>query len=176
MERIYTTGTADSVTYFIGNEVERTPAYGQKTLFVVGVMAPEEITDIATKHECNHVYFGANQSFNGKDIGDWERMISHMLRLGFWATLDLDSRYCQSMPNWLTYLNTYDQFITMISVKVPNLAIYNKNATVKIDDIDFNASNEGVWCHSLTELKSDQVFTEWKEYGNDQIIEEKQNA
>lgn len=177
MERIYTTGTADSVTYFIGNEVEHTPAYGFKTLFVVGVMAPEEITDIATKHECNHVYFGANQSFDGKDIGEWVRQIEHVLRLGFWATLDFDLKFanCSSNhvpPAWFVQLNTFDQFIPMISVKLPNLTMYNKNATLKIDDIDFDATNSGVWCHSLDQLMNSQVLTEWTEYGNDEIIKD----
>ena len=61
MRRDYTTGVAERVTYFVGDEVEVTPAFNLRTLFVVGVMASEEITDIATKHECDHVYFGANQ-------------------------------------------------------------------------------------------------------------------
>ena len=71
MKRDYTTGEAKNVDYFVGEEIEHTPAYLLKTLFVVGVKAPEQITDIATKHECDHVYFGANQSFDGEEIGDW---------------------------------------------------------------------------------------------------------
>ena len=30
-------GHTDDTRYFIGTEVEHTPAYGQKTLFVIGV-------------------------------------------------------------------------------------------------------------------------------------------
>ena len=176
MKRDYTTGEAEGIDYFTGVEIEHTPAYDLKTLFVVGVKAPEEITDIATTHDCNHVYFGANQSFDGNDIGEWVRQIEHVLRLGFWATLDFDVKYANCSTNhkppaWFVQLNTFAQFIPQISVKIPNLTMYNENATIKIDDIDFNATNSGVWCHSLAELKSDQVFTEWKEYGNDQIIE-----
>jgi len=177
MEREYTTGTADSVTYFIGNEVEHTPAYGLKTLFVVGVMAPEEITDIAAKHECNHVYFGANQSFDGNNIGDWVRQIEHVLRLGFKATLDFDVKYanCKSNhtpPAWFQQLNTFDNFIPMVSVKIPNLTMYNKNATIKIDDVDFDATNQGVWCHQLNNLLNEERLTEWSEYAGDEIIKE----
>jgi hypothetical protein len=32
MKRIYESGTRDSVTLFIGTEVEHTPMYGEKTL------------------------------------------------------------------------------------------------------------------------------------------------
>jgi hypothetical protein len=170
MERDYATGEATDVKYFVGEEVEVTPAFNLTTLFVVGVLDPEEITAIATQHECDHVYFGANQSFDGDNIGDWERMISHVLRLGFWATLDLDVKYCQDSGSWLNYLNTYDHFITQISVKIPNLTKYNNNATIKIDDIDFRATNPGVWCHKLENLTGEEGFTDWNQYGNDKII------
>lgn len=175
MKRDYSTGIAEDISYFTGIEVEKTPAFGLKTLFVVGVMASEEITDIATKHECDHVYFGANQSFDGNNIGDWVRQIEHVLRLGYKATLDFDVKYANCSTNhkppaWFVQLNTFDQFIPQISVKIPNLTMYNKNATIKIDDIDFKATNDGVWCHQLNNLMNNQVFTEWSEYGNDEII------
>jgi len=37
MKRDYETGTADDIVFFTGVEVEKTPAYGMKTLFVTGV-------------------------------------------------------------------------------------------------------------------------------------------
>ena len=172
MKRDYATGKAEAVTYFVGDEIEHTPAFDLRTLFVVGVMAPEEITDIATKHECDHVYFGANQSFDGENIGEWVRQIEHILRLGYKATLDLDIKYVQNPGAWLNQLNQFENFITQISVKIPNIATYNDNTTVKIDDVDFNATNDGVWCHSLEKLKSYDRMTIWSEYENDEIIKE----
>ena len=181
MERTYTTGTANSVKYFVGDEIEVSPAFNLRTLFIVGVLAPEEITAIATQHKCDHVYFGANQSFDGNNIGEWVRQIEHVLRLGFWATLDFDVRYAgcpdsHKPPAWFVQLNTFDQFVPMISVKIPNLTMYNKNATLKIDDIGFDATNRGVWCHNLDKLLDDTVLTEWSEYANDEIIEEGTDA
>ena len=170
MKRDYATGEATEVTYFVGDEVEVTPAHGKKTLFVVGVRPLEEITDIATTHDCDHVYLGANQSFNGKDINDWDKMIRGLLGLGFMVTLDFDSWYCYTLRNWLAPLNEFDNFIAQISVKIPHIMKYNDNATIKIDDIDFNATNRGVWCHSLNDLQEDSVMTKWSFYGNDKII------
>jgi len=37
MNRDYSTGTADNIDFFVGNEVEHTPAFGMRTLFVTGV-------------------------------------------------------------------------------------------------------------------------------------------
>ena len=43
MKRDYTTGEITDVQFFIGTEVEHTPAFGMKTLFVTGVHPAEEI-------------------------------------------------------------------------------------------------------------------------------------
>jgi len=170
MQRDYATGEAIEVTYFTGVEIEKTPAYGMQTLFVVGVRPLEEITDIVTQRKCDHVYLGANQSFDGKDINDWDKMIGGLLRLGLKVTLDFDSKFCQSKEKWLASLSQFDNFIPQISLKIPNLTKYNNNATIKIDDTDFRASNDGVWCHSLDTLKTQETFTDWAQYTKDEII------
>ena len=36
-------GYTDDTKFFIGTEVERSPAYGQRTLFVIGRQNPKEI-------------------------------------------------------------------------------------------------------------------------------------
>ena len=170
MKRDYASGIAEAITYFTGIEIEKTPAFGLKTLFVVGVRPLEEITDIATTHDCDHVYLGANQSFDGKDINDWDKMIRGLLGLGFMVTLDFDSWYCYTLRNWLAPLNEFDNFIAQISVKIPHITKYNNNATVKIDDIDFRATNPGVWCHRLDTLMTQETFTDWDQYGKDKIL------
>jgi hypothetical protein len=43
MKRDYTDGVADNVVFFIGNEVEHTPAFGMRTLFVTGVQSVDAI-------------------------------------------------------------------------------------------------------------------------------------
>ena len=36
MKRDYNSGISEDVTFFVGTEIERTPAFGMRTLFVVG--------------------------------------------------------------------------------------------------------------------------------------------
>ena len=50
MERDYSSGTKDGVTYFTGFEVEKTPAFDMDTLFVVGCRPLEEVLEKATFH------------------------------------------------------------------------------------------------------------------------------
>ena len=64
MKRDYTDGEQDNVTLFTGVEVEHTPAYGQRTLFVVGIHNPIDLMQKAREQDCTHIYLGANQSFN----------------------------------------------------------------------------------------------------------------
>jgi len=62
-------------------------------------------------------------------------------------------------------------FIPMISVKLPYIRQLGYNATLKLDDRDFAATNPGVWCHSLHALQRRSVFTDWSKYTQDEVIE-----
>lgn len=164
----------DSVKFFVGTEVEHSPAYGMRTLFVVGVQDATEIVATAQKNNCEHIYFGANQSFpslavnNSGEWNRWENMIGSCLMHGAWCTLDLDVSAAEGLLEGT--LIDHDRFIPMISVKLPYAKLYNYNTTIKIDDKDFQATNPGVWCHSLHELKNRAVFTDWSKYTQDEVI------
>ncbi len=76
MKRDYTDGVKEDVIYFIGKEVEHTPAYGMKTLFVNGVQPVEDIA--LNLQGCEHIFFGANHSFNPQSYKEhkaWEQVI-----------------------------------------------------------------------------------------------------
>ena len=164
----------EQVNFFVGTEVEHTPAFGMKTLFVVGIQDTETILLMAHKNECRHVYFGANQSFpklainEADDWKQWENMILVALRLGLLCTLDLDVYCAEGLVEGP--LVEYNNFIPMISVKLPYLQMLGYNATIKLDDKDFAATNPGVWCHSLHDLKDRKVFTDWSKYTKDEVI------
>lgn len=184
MNRDYETGTSDSVIFFVGDEVEHTPAHGMKTLFVVGLHTASNIlkkiksTEFAMTRKFNskviqHVYFGANQSFPRNAIdGEWEEwreMIEPLLKHGIWCTLDIDASQVERLLE--SGLTEYHTFIPMISVKLPYIQQLGYNATIKLDDKGFKATNPGVWCHSVHALQDRKMFTEWGKYTQDQIIE-----
>jgi hypothetical protein len=169
----------DNVDFFVGDEVEHTPAFGKKTLFVVGVKPTSEIQDWlddfasyedSSKH-IQHIYFGANQSFpdlrvnDGAEWAKWELMIFHFLERGYWCTLDVDITCVEGLCE--SGLCEHNRFIPMISAKVPYIRQLGYNATLKIDDIDFERTNPGVWTHSLHSLMSRETFTSWDQYSKD---------
>jgi hypothetical protein len=165
------------VTYFIGTEVEHTAMKGEQTLFVVGVQPVDEIRKRADANGIKHLYFGTSQSFTPglnlpEDAGDWEAwdsMIIPLLKEGYWCTLDFDVVYSENVLE--SGYDEYNNFIAMISVKLPYLKQFNYNATVKLDDNTWGDTNSGVWCHSLHNLMDRKVYTDWNDYGLDTVIE-----
>jgi hypothetical protein len=163
----------ESAKFFIGTEVEHSPAYGMRTLFVVGIQDSAEIVAAAQNNNCEHIYFGANQSFpkltvNSGEWTRWENMIGSCLMHGAWCTLDVDVTVAEGLLEGS--LVDHSRFIPMISVKLPYAKLYNYNTTIKIDDKDFQATNPGVWCHSLHDLQNRAVFTDWSKYTQDEVI------
>lgn len=167
----------EAVDFFVGTEVEHSPAYGLKTLFVVGVHDAVDVHSWAMTHECDHIYFGANQSFPNNGTADWkawETMIVTMLKSGrgqdhkYLCTLDIDVSIVEDLLDGP--LVEFHNFIPMISVKLPYASQLGYNATLKIDDKDFAATNPGVWCHSLHDLQKRRVFTPWSKYSQDKVL------
>ena len=165
----------ENARFFYGTEVEHTPAHGKYTLFVVGVETPADIALALTcgSRPVEHIYFGANMSFPNPEINDhrlweaWTDMIKPFLEKEYLCTLDIDVESVEGLGE--SVLCDYDNFIPMISVKMPYIRLLNYNATVKIDDKDFKATNPGVWCHSLHNLMDRKVFTDWSAYSKDEV-------
>jgi hypothetical protein len=169
MIRDYNTGEHGDVTFFTGIEVEHTPAYGKKTLFVTGIQTYDSI---ASKLDgCEHIFFGANHSFNPttwQEWHDWEEMIEFFLQKDYLCSLDIPLSAVEQFNDGS--LNSYDNFIPQIRVPIPYVKLWNYNTMVKIDDKDFKATNPGVWSHSLHDLTNRSKFTSWDAYKNDEII------
>jgi hypothetical protein len=164
----------NNISFFVGTEVEHTPAHGHKTLFVVGTQDPDVISKRCRENWCEHIYFGANQSFPNPAVGDttawqaWESMIVPCLQAGYLCTLDIDVSAVAGLTQGC--LVEYHNFIPMISVKIPHIQQLGYHATIKIDDTDFAKSNPGVWCHSLHDLRTRKQFTPWAAYTKDKVI------
>ncbi len=181
MKRDYTDGTtgstyeADDAVFFTGEEVEHSTAFQYYTLFVVGTPAIEDILNHAQDKGVEHIYLGANQSFqidlmqnHPGEVKKWNEIVFPLLDAGYWVTLDYDVKY----HAWVLEngYNENKKFISQISVKLPHIDQLNYNACIKIDDSDYNYSNPGVWVHTVHDLKKRDVFTDWTEYKEDEKL------
>ena len=177
MKRDYENGVEKDITFFVGIEVEKTPAFGMKTLFVTGVQSCDEIQFWYEKEQCEHIFFGANHSFNpGTNFPEdsdqwnpWENMIKAFLTAGKMCSLDIPITLAEAFLE--SGLTEYENFIPQLRIPVPYVKLWNYNTMIKIDDKDFKATNPGVWCHSLHDLMDREKFTDWSKYGLDKVIE-----
>jgi len=169
MKRDYEDGVKDDIVFFIGDEVEHTPAYGMRTLFVTGI---QDVNDIAFRLQgCKHIFFGANHSYNPQtyeEHKDWENMIVFFLDKGYMCSLDIPINQVEEFND--SGLCEYDNFIPQIRVPIPYIRLWNYNTMLKIDDRDFKATNPGVWSHSLHTLMDRSKFTDWSKYQSDKVI------
>ena len=175
MLRSYSDGTSDTANFFFGYEIEKTPAYNMKTLFIVGVQPIETINEILTNvTDIKHLFFGANHSFNPADREDfdqWNNMIESFLQLNFLCTLDIPYKYAEELLDY--GFCEYSNFIPQIRIPMPYISSWNYNTTIKFDDIGFNQTNPGVWVHRLHNLMNHEYFTSWQAYDNDVIIRQR---
>jgi hypothetical protein len=164
--------------FFVGTEVEHTPALGEPTLFVIGYQIQDAI-DSALRdanlsnhpRPIQHIFFGANDSYrpqNNADYTAWENVIMTYLDRGFWCSLDIPFQYVEEFHEG--GLCERDRFIPIIKVPIPYIKLWNYNTCIKIDDKDFAATNPGVWVHSLHDVLDREKFTDWSKYDKDLVI------
>jgi hypothetical protein len=163
----------ENTNFFVGTEVEHTPAYGKRTLFVVGVQTIDDIAHHMQHHPAGieHIFFGANHSFypqNRLEWQRWESMIQHFLDRDYLCTLDIPVSVVEEFND--CGLCEYRNFVPQIRISIPYIRLWNYNTMLKIDDNDFDATNPGVWTHSLHSLMNREAFTDWAEYSKDQIL------
>jgi len=162
--------------FFTGVEVENSPAKGMRTLFVVGIQSVDTIIANVLNSKSQHVYIGANMSLHNLANDDhdgwreWDRMIEGVLDSGAvdYVTVDFTSAQVDGFLE--SRASEDNRVIPMISVKLPYTRLLNYNTTIKIDDKDFNATNPGVWCHSLHDLMNRDTFTPWHAYVGDNPV------
>jgi hypothetical protein len=173
--------------FFTGVEVENSPAKGMRTLFVVGLQSIDNIVYIVnesnalldTSKHINHIYLGANMSLHGVANNDyytwrqWDSMVAGLLEIfdsnGIkYITVDFTLAQVEGFLD--SSMSDDSRIIPMISATLPYTKLLNYNTTIKIDDKDFNATNPGVWCHSLHKLMDRETFTPWHAYVGDNPV------
>lgn len=174
MERDYTDGVKNDVTFFVGTEIERTKHYGELTLFVVGVHSFEYVMDMLKLAEAKvgktiqHIYLGANFTLPQFEYSDMAVLAPKIVDAGYKLTVDGDSvaqeRLRESIPD-------HENVALIYSVKIPNVAHRSSQIVVKVDDIDFKATNDGVWCVDVNDMMIDKNITRWSEYKDDVVID-----
>ena len=175
----------EQAKFFVGPEVERTPAYSRKTLFVVGPQSIQEIEQYAQEFKINHVFLTANRCFDALElVGDqymvmgtpashWDTQAQVLINKGYMVTVDYPAhKHVHALKVFDPSLWASRNFIPLVSVALPHVSNSSQNLTIKIDDVGFGdkGTNPGVWCFNHKELTDNNRFTPWVEYDDDCVI------
>ena len=169
MLRDYETGKFTDVKFFIGTEVENTRANGLRTLFVAGLQPSNKILNLALENKVQHIYLGANHTFTPNL--DWNyNTVKKCLAAEYIVSLNFPINYHNNVKEELKELYIHKNFIPQISIQFPNVEHENINLNIKIDDLDFDETNNGVWCFDLSDVCTDDNKTTWDKYKSDNIL------
>jgi len=176
------------VRFFVGPEVEKTPAADKKTLFVVGLQDTTLVEKLAREYKTPHIFLSANRSFDSVEevepglymvgktmVSDWEKQIQYLLDTGFMVSLDYPAhKHALVLKALNAGIWQSRNFVPILSVAIPKVSTSSVNLTIKIDDSNFKATNDGVWCMNHHEVTDSNRFTSWNEYRDDMILTEEQ--
>jgi len=171
MDRDYKTGKSDSVGVFSGLEIEHTPAFGKQTLFLArNDLRLEQIKELAELAKAEAIYYGANRSF----MYNHGLQLSQMMALmdeGYYVTIDYPYSLHTEVKERFKLVWKNEKFIPFCSIIFPN-SEDDDQLCIKVDDVDFNKTNPGVWTMSMNHFKQTSGFTSWEQYKQDQPIQE----
>ena len=168
MKRPYKDGEHDDVVYYIGTNVERTMAFGMKTLFLNEMRPFQMVIDIANDRDCTHVYIGANGTFKPVTDLQWEEysiLIEGLTKADFIVTME--HNLTQSAWFLESCWADNNMVIPVLSVEIPYISQYGNNSCLKITDKGFGETNAGVWVHSYNDITKTDAFTHWSKYKED---------
>jgi len=172
MEREYKTGLKNNVKVFSGMEIEHTPAFGKQTLFLArNDLTFDQIQECAVMCGAEAIYYGANRSYMHSQFMQVPQVIK-FLEHGYYVTIDYPFELHQLVSQKFALTWKHKKFIPFCSIIMPD-SEEDTSLYFKIDDIDFNKTNPGVWTMSMKDFKSRAGFTKWDEYKKDEPIEEK---
>ena len=158
---------------FSGKEVEHTPAYGLQTLFLArNDLTYDQIKELCVKVDAEAVYFGANRCFVN-NLATQPMQVNRLLNDGYYVTIDYQYAIHNEVKKRYSAVWQHEKFIPFCSVIFENSEEDNK-LCFKIDDVDFNTSNKGVWTMNMEDFKKQAGYTTWDEYKQDKPIEEKE--
>jgi len=171
MHRDYNSGHFGNevVKAFTGLEIEHTLAYGKQTLFLASnEFDTDQVLALATLHDCEAVYYGANRTFQ-YNIGTHVFQMKKLLDNGYYVTIDYPFADHEEVKKRFALIWNESKFIPFCSIIFKD-SDDDKQLHFKIDDVTFRHSNPGVWTMSMKDFKDRAGFTDWDQYSKDEII------
>ncbi len=171
MLRDYKNGIFDNVKLFSGKEIEHTPAFGLQTLFLArNDLTLAQIEEQALMASAEAIYYGANRTYM-HNHGMQLAQILQLLDKNYFVTVDYPYTLHEDVKEKFSSCWKHPKFIPFCSIIFPHTED-DTQLCIKVDDVDFNKTNPGVWTMSMENYKQSAGHTKWDEYKKDEPMEE----
>jgi hypothetical protein len=152
------------MTFYIGPEVNQTPAFSKRTLFVEDFQDTKIIESTAREYKTPHISLAAKNTFSLEY--DWNAQLTALLDRGFMVTLEypveLHSRLIMDLSRGVLQSRN---FVPLPCVNVMSMSTLNPNLTLKIDD----QSGEGVWAMHYHQIMDSNRYTAASEFQMEEV-------
>lgn len=174
MNRDYSSFSGEGVKAFVGKEIEKTNAFGLHTLF----LDPSHLSNdhmivlIAETPDIEHVYLNANHYKIEDDMvyARYNDVLVFCESNPKIKAVTIEVQDISKIERFQPVMDRFQKIQLNLSVKIPSVSKYARRISLKIDDVDFKASNAGVWCWPVASMLTSNSFTSWDEYKNDKVI------
>lgn len=165
MKRDYETWVTDEVQFFVGKEVEATVFRWLQTLFVDYTLYESGVQIYAKAKSAwvSHVYIGANHTFDLEKFRKSQISLAEFPDMNF--TFEIPVEYRNEIVD-----SAPANFCFILSVRIPYIDNLPSNTFIKFDDIDFKATNSGVYVARVRHLLEESDFNDWSVYTADKLI------
>ena len=160
--------TGDRPDYIIGPEVERTAAYGKKTLIVNQFKDINTIQAIAEQFKCRHIYlevtYALNHSRNQAQVlKRYRQLAQHFLKQDYTVTVDIPNELASRYAD----LTKDKRFVMNVAIQIPDMHKLGDRVSMKfVGGADWNKSG-GVYVADFDTIRTKKNFTPWSKYNKD---------
>jgi len=155
--------------YIVGEEIEKTAAFGKKTLFVNIASEPKIIEELITKYKCKHIYFEVSYAISNnknkkKILKDFRKLAQYFLKKGILVTIDIPNE----LANTYADLTDNKNFILNVAIHFPKMHKLKDNVSIKFVDTEYKGGSGGVYVADLDSIRDTKNnFTPWEDYSAD---------
>jgi len=168
--------TGNRPDYIIGPEVERTAAYGEKTLIVNQFKDIDTIQAIAKQFKCRHIYlevtYALNHSRNQAQVlKRYRQLAQHFLQQDYTVTIDIPNELASRYAD----LTKDKNFVMNVAIQIPDMHKLGDQVSMKfVGGADWNKSG-GVYVADFDAIRTKKNFTPWSKYDKDVKVLENMN-
>ncbi len=147
------------MTFYIGPEVNQTPAFSKRTLFVEDFQDTKVIESTAREYKTPHISLAAKNTFSLEY--EWNSQLTALLDRGFMVTLEYPAElHSRLMLDLSRSVMQSRNFVPLPRVDIKGMSTLNPNLTLKIDD----ESGDGVWAMHYHQIMDSNRYTASSEF------------